>query len=129
MESKGQNSTFSEHGHVAYEIKWNHECSNIGNVMSRLIHILFEFLSCSTGSNVVMVVVVADTVEVVTVAMGEEVATEEEEVEEADKKGTTRQIGTQIQMLKNSANCSSVAYLLKLQKTPLKIILENMEKL
>ena len=97
--------------------------------MSRLIHILFEFLSCSTGSNVVMVVVVADTVEVVTVAMGEEVATEEEEVEEADKKGTTRQIGTQIQMLRNSANCSSVAYLLKLQKTPLKIILENMEKL
>ena len=28
VESKGQNSTFSEHGHVAYHIKWNHECSN-----------------------------------------------------------------------------------------------------
>ena len=25
--SKGQNSTFSEHSHVAYQIKWNHECS------------------------------------------------------------------------------------------------------
>ena len=23
----GQNSTFSEHGHVAYQIKWNQECS------------------------------------------------------------------------------------------------------
>ena len=29
MESKGQNSTFSEHGHVAYQIKDNHECSNM----------------------------------------------------------------------------------------------------
>ena len=27
--SKCQNSTFSEHGHVAYQIKWNHECSNM----------------------------------------------------------------------------------------------------
>ena len=27
--SKGQNSTFSEHGRVAYQIKGNHECSNI----------------------------------------------------------------------------------------------------
>ena len=27
--SKGQNSTFSEHGHVAFHIKWNHECSNM----------------------------------------------------------------------------------------------------
>ena len=27
--SKGQHSTFSEHGHVAYKIKWNHECSNM----------------------------------------------------------------------------------------------------
>ena len=27
--SKGQNSTFSEHGHVAYQIKWNHGCSNM----------------------------------------------------------------------------------------------------
>ena len=29
MESKGQNSTCSEHGHVAYQIKDNHECSNM----------------------------------------------------------------------------------------------------
>ena len=29
MGSKGQNSTFSEHSHVAYHIKENHECSNI----------------------------------------------------------------------------------------------------
>ena len=29
MESKSQNSTFSEHGHVAYQIKDNHECSNM----------------------------------------------------------------------------------------------------
>ena len=27
--SKGQNSTFSEHGHVAYQIKGDHECSDI----------------------------------------------------------------------------------------------------
>ena len=27
-----QNSTFSEHGHVANQIKWNHECSNIANI-------------------------------------------------------------------------------------------------
>ena len=27
--SKGQNSTFSEHGHVAYQIIENHECSNM----------------------------------------------------------------------------------------------------
>ena len=27
--SKGQNSTFSEHGHGAYQIKANHVCSNI----------------------------------------------------------------------------------------------------
>ena len=27
--SKGQNSTLSENGHVAYQIKGNHECSNI----------------------------------------------------------------------------------------------------
>ena len=26
--SKDRNSTFSEHGHVAYKIKGNHECSN-----------------------------------------------------------------------------------------------------
>ena len=25
MGPKGQNSFFSEHGHVAYQIKWNHE--------------------------------------------------------------------------------------------------------
>ena len=27
--SKGQNSTLSEHGHVAYQIKGNHECSDM----------------------------------------------------------------------------------------------------
>ena len=27
--SKGQNSTFSEHCHVAYQIIWNHECTNM----------------------------------------------------------------------------------------------------
>ena len=27
--SKGQNSIFSEYGHVAYHIEWNHECSNM----------------------------------------------------------------------------------------------------
>ena len=32
--SKGQNSTFSEHGHVAYQIKGNHECSNmVANIL------------------------------------------------------------------------------------------------
>ena len=31
----GQNSTFSEHGHVAYQIKQNHECSNmVANILS-----------------------------------------------------------------------------------------------
>ena len=29
MGSKGQNSPFSEHVHVAYQIKWNHKCSNM----------------------------------------------------------------------------------------------------
>ena len=34
MGSKGQNSTFSEHGHVAYQIKDNHECSNmVANIL------------------------------------------------------------------------------------------------
>ena len=28
MGSTGQNSTFSEHSHVAYQIKWNQVCSN-----------------------------------------------------------------------------------------------------
>ena len=27
--SEGLNSTFSEHGHIVYQIKWNHECSNM----------------------------------------------------------------------------------------------------
>ena len=27
--SKGQNSTFSDHGHVAYQIIWNHESNNM----------------------------------------------------------------------------------------------------
>ena len=32
--SKGQNSTFSEHGHVAYQIKGNNECSNmVSNIL------------------------------------------------------------------------------------------------
>ena len=26
---RGQNSYFLDHGHVAYQIKWNQECSNI----------------------------------------------------------------------------------------------------
>ena len=35
MGSKGKNSTFSEHGHVAYEIKGNDECSNMyAHIMS-----------------------------------------------------------------------------------------------
>ena len=29
MGSIGHKSTFSEHGHVAYQIKGNHECSNL----------------------------------------------------------------------------------------------------
>ena len=30
----GQNSTFSEHGHVAYQIKDNHKCSNmVANIL------------------------------------------------------------------------------------------------
>ena len=29
MGSKGQNSTFSEYAHVAYQIKGNHKCSNM----------------------------------------------------------------------------------------------------
>ena len=32
--SKGQNSSFSEHGHVAYKIKWNREYSNmVANIL------------------------------------------------------------------------------------------------
>ena len=34
MGSKILNSTFSEHGHVAYQIKENHECGNmVPNIM------------------------------------------------------------------------------------------------
>ena len=34
MGSKGQNSIFSEHGHDAYQIKENHECSNmVANIL------------------------------------------------------------------------------------------------
>ena len=34
MESVGQNKTFSEHGVVAYQIKENHECSNmVANIL------------------------------------------------------------------------------------------------
>ena len=32
--SKSQNSTFSEHGHVAYQIKGNHECSMVKNILT-----------------------------------------------------------------------------------------------
>ena len=34
--SKGQNSTFSEHGHVAYQIDGNHKCSYmvVANILS-----------------------------------------------------------------------------------------------
>ena len=36
MGSKGQNSTFSEHGHVAYQIKDNYECSNmVANILPK----------------------------------------------------------------------------------------------
>ena len=32
--SVGQHSTFSDHGHVAYQIKENHECINmVGNIL------------------------------------------------------------------------------------------------
>ena len=31
--SIGQNSTFSKHGHVVYQIKWNHECSKIASIL------------------------------------------------------------------------------------------------
>ena len=31
--SIGQNSTFSEHGHVAYQIKENHDCTNMAAAM------------------------------------------------------------------------------------------------
>ena len=32
--SKGQNSTVSEHAHVSYQIKGNHECSNmVANIL------------------------------------------------------------------------------------------------
>ena len=32
--SKGYNSTFSDHGHVAYQIKCNHECQNmVANIL------------------------------------------------------------------------------------------------
>ena len=34
MGSIGQNSTISEHGHVAYQIKENHECSyRVANIL------------------------------------------------------------------------------------------------
>ena len=33
--SKGQSSLFSEHGHVAYQIKENHKCSNmVSNILT-----------------------------------------------------------------------------------------------
>ena len=34
MGTKGQNSTFSEHGHVEYQIQGNHECSSmVANIL------------------------------------------------------------------------------------------------
>ena len=34
MGSEGQNSTFSEHGHVTYQIKENQECTNmVANIL------------------------------------------------------------------------------------------------
>ena len=34
LKPKGHNSTFPQHGHVAYQIKWNHECSKmVANVL------------------------------------------------------------------------------------------------
>ena len=37
--SKGQNSTISEHGHVANQFKGNHECSNmVANVLHATPH-------------------------------------------------------------------------------------------
>ena len=46
--SKRQNSTFSEHGHVAYQMKRNDECSNIQT------HILSLKAPSMVGSNVVV---------------------------------------------------------------------------
>ena len=41
MGSKGQSSFFSEHGHVAYETKGNHECSNmVANILPCLTSVL-----------------------------------------------------------------------------------------
>ena len=32
--SNGQNSTFTDYDHVAYQIKWNHECRNmVANIL------------------------------------------------------------------------------------------------
>ena len=43
MESKGQNLTFSEHGHIAYQIKGNGKCSNMQ------AHILSLRIPSTTG--------------------------------------------------------------------------------
>ena len=41
VSSKAQNSTFSEYGHVAYQIKVNHECSNmVANILPADPHFL-----------------------------------------------------------------------------------------
>ena len=38
MGSIGENSTFSEHGHVAYQIKGDNECSNmVANILRKTI--------------------------------------------------------------------------------------------
>ena len=36
--SKGQNPTFSEHGHVSYQIKWNRKCSNNKHIFCPYTH-------------------------------------------------------------------------------------------
>ena len=45
--SKGQNSTFSEHGHVAYQIEGNHKCSNV----SQMFCLQNPLLTLRVGSN------------------------------------------------------------------------------
>ena len=41
--SKAQNSTSSEHGHVAYDIKWTHRCSNmVANVLPVEPHLILR---------------------------------------------------------------------------------------
>ena len=57
---KGQKSTFSEHGHVAYQIKWHHKSSNIITTILPTDHIkrvkrskfnFFRTWSCCISNN------------------------------------------------------------------------------